>query len=368
MRAALLTVFAAALLGLLIFVVRDPAGSLADTPPDDIPGPGPAGAQAPRDGGLATPGARMPDPLPKDDALTPEGEVRSTTGPGAMVGPMRSFHGAALIQFKGELIREAAGGTLELDVIGGGAKTRIQGNVAAGEFNVQVPVNARLILQGGELNGHDVYFEKPKGPFDPTDDHYALVGMVVPRFQLTVRDGLTGTPLRTASVHRAADVTSAWLEGGSLAGDEVTVDQPSPITLPFIDTNRPVWLRVSAPDYAGTHVLVDPRDDGDREVRLWPSAELTVRVTGPGRHRLKMLLAARLDPSGQKLHAATLSISDPHIQKGPDSITFPIQGLAGVSHVLVARGFNAKSQVTELGQIEVSLGPRDTKSVEFRLE
>lgn len=368
MRAAFLAVFAAALLGLLIFVVRDAADGLANSAQDGIPEPAETASQTSASAGSANPGTRTPDPLPIRGAISTDEEPHSAPESSAMVGPLRSFHGIALIQFKSELIRESASGTLEIDVIGSGARRRVQGIVAAGQFDVEVPVNARLVLCGGEFDGHEVYFEKPKGPFDPTDDQYALVGMVAPRFQLIVRDGITGSPLRSASVHRANDVTSAWLEGEPFTGEEVTVDQPSPITLPFIDTKRPVWLRVSAPEYAGTHVLVDPREDGEREVRLWPSANLSVRVTGPGRNRLKMLLAARLDPSGQKLHAATLSITDPNIARGPDSITFPIRGLAGVGHVLVARGFNAKSQVIELGQIEVSLGPRDAKSVEFRLE
>ncbi len=294
--------------------------------------------------------------------------MRSEPNPSAMVGPMRSFHGTALIQFKDQLIRESGGGTLEIDVIGGGARTRIQGIVAAGQFDIEVPVTARLILRGGELDGHEVYFEKPKGPFDPTDDDYALIGMVSPKFRLVVRDGMTGSPLRSASVHMADDASSAWLEGSPPAGDEVIVDEPSPITLPFIDTKRPVWLRVSAPDYAGTHVLVDPREDGEREVRIWPSANLTVRVTGPGRKRLKGILASRLDPSGKRLHAATFSMTHPSIQRDTDSITFAIRGLAGVGHVFAARGLNSKGQVEDLGQIEFSLGPRDEKTVEFRLE
>ena len=365
MRAAVFVILTAALLGLLMFVNRNPGGDLGNPDTSGDPDPQPIDVQP------EAPDATGPDrvePLKNEGDDPPPGDVRSEAEPDAMVGPMRSFHGTALIQFEGQLIRQSAGGTLEIDVIGGGARTRIEGVVAAGHFDIEVPVNGRLILCGGELDGHEVNFEKPKGPFDPTDDDYALVGLVVPKFRIIARDGITGAPLRSASVYRAEDASSAWLEGGDFAGEEVITDEPSPITLPFIETNRPVWLRITAPEYAGTHVLVDPREDGEREVRLWPSANLTVRVTGPGRNRLRVLTAARLDPGGDKLHAATFSMTHPQIQRGPDSITFPIHGLAGVGHVLVARGVNPKSQVVALGQMEITLGPRDDKTVEFRLE
>jgi hypothetical protein len=325
--------------------------------PESTPDPGPAG-----DGTIR--------PVASDVEPAGSGAGRVSSPMAIPDGPVRSFHGAALIQHEGELVREAAAGTIELDLLHRGARKRVVATVSGGRFAIDVPVAARLLLVGGRFEDQDVHFEAPRGPFDPTDDDYALIGMVTRRFELDVRDGGQGSPVAGVTVRRAEDATSAVLgdEGGP-AGELVLEGATSPVWLPHIDAKRPVWLSVSAPGYAPTHVLVDPRKSGEKVVNLWPSADLTVRVTGAERGRLRMLVLTRDEGSGRTPHAGAFGVADPAVQSGPGEVLFPIRGLAAIPHTIQAKGYDPRGVTVDLGEpVRVDLGPGDSRTIEVRLD
>ena len=284
-------------------------------------------------------------------------------------GPLRSFRGAALIQYEGEVPREAASGTMDLELLYRGTRESMVATVSNGAFEVEIPTQVRVVLRGATFEGQSVHFEAPKGPFDPSGNDYALVGIVSPAIRLIVRDGSMGTPLGDVSVHRAEEATSAWMDAERDAGEVVIDSAPSPVRLPHIDATRPVWLRVTAPGYAATHILVDPRKASEQTVQLWPSADLTVNVRGKGRNRLRMLVLTRDEGGGVTPHTGTFGANHKAVEKGPSSFSFPIQGLAALPHTITAKGYDPKGVIVQLGEpVKVDLRPNDVRSIELHID
>lgn len=371
MRPLLLLSAIAAAIALTVFGLR-----ARDTPaPSDVNATGRGVDRSPIEGSAGQEQGSSPSPLtaPSNPDSTPRGQADTDKERIPVVtiptAPVRSFHGAALIQREGELLSQAESGTIELDAVYRGARKRFIGTIEQGRFAIDVPRVARLVLVGGQFDGDEVHFDDPKGPFDPTDDDYALIGVVTPSYRLIVQDGGQRSPLRDVVVRRADDATSATMGDIKASGEVVLDDGTSPIKLPHIDVRRPVWLAVTAPGYAATHVMVDPRKTGEKTVNLWPSADLSIKVTGKGRGRLRVLLLTRDEGNGVTPHAGTFGISSPGVKTNPSDITFPLKGLAGIPHTIRAKGYDRRGVTVDLGEpLHVDLGPNDGRTIEFRID
>lgn len=318
---------------------------------------------------VAAPELRAPDVVKEDPVAAPVREAIPRT-------PTRSFRGAALIQEKDQLIRGARTGSIDLDMLYRGVRERMSISVSNGQFAADVPRAVRLELVGGVFENKPVHFERPVGQFDPTDSDYALIGVVTPAVTLEVVDGAQGTPLQDVTVARADGATSASL--GEPTAETVSVSTESaalvsgaasPITLPYVRATGPIWFAVSAPGYAPTNVLVDPRESSNTRVRLYPSADLTVRVTGPARGALRTLVLVRDEGEGRTPHTATFTASHPGVEATPDALVFPIRGLAGITHTVRAKGLGENAVTRDLGSIlRVDLNAGDERTVELRIE
>ena len=370
----LLLALAASLLGAGLFLftqadnmspgpgyIPDPVQPATDSTSTDTPG-------NPESEDLTSPNLETPDPItPNTAPATSQQESIPRT-------PTRSFRGAALIQEKDQLVRGARTGTIELDLLYRGVRERTSISVSNGQFQADVPRAVRLELVGGIFESKPVHFEKPQGQFDPTDSDYALIGVVTPAVTLDVVDGAQASPLQDITITRANDATSAVL--GERAPTQDTASPPplvtgatSPVTLPYIDAQRPVWLSVSATGYAATNVLIDPRKPQNASVRLYPSANLKVRVTGSARGALRMLVLTRDEGEGRTPHTGTFTVSHPSVETTPNALVFPIRGLAGITHSIRAMGYDESGVTTDLGKtLRVDLNANDEQTVELRID
>lgn len=320
------------------------------------------------------PADTTPDPLPSIDTPDPDPDAARSEQPADSTeptgGPTRPFRGIVMTQPEGQRPVQALSGTLHLELLQGGSRTPLDIELPGGRFDAEVPLRARLVLLGGEVDGTRVRFEAPRGPFDPVPQDYALVALPIPEIRLVVREGGQGVPLSSVTVTLADEPTSCWLGDQTAAPTRTPLakDTPSPVLLPHLDAGHPTWLRVSAEDYAATHVRVDPRKPQTKEVRLFPWAELDLRIAGPKADQVRMIVLGRIESETSKPHVATLERRHPAVEKGPSGVTFPIRGLAALPHEVVAKGYDGKGRTFDLGSTRVVLEPGVRKSLELRLD
>lgn len=366
MRAILLAAAALALFaGLLAFLN---AGG-----PELPAGEEPARSAAP---GVADPGPIDPardanaDPGPLEEPEPPAATVdeRSDEAADPPPGPTRPFRGIVMSQAEGERPVQARFGRLDLELLSGGTRTPLTLDLAGGRFDAQVPARARLVLLGGDFEGTRVRFEAPRGPFDPLPEEYALVAIPIPEIRLEVIEGSQDVPLTGVSVARAYDSTGSWLGDEPPAFDPLMEGADSPLTLPDLGAERPIWLRVHAEGYAATHVMVDPRKPGQKTVRLHPAGELDLRVSGRRVGDLRTIVMGRDEPNGRRPHVATFSLTGTEIQRDQDGVLFPIRGLAARPHHIVAKGMDRFGRVVDLGELDVVVEPGLRRTATLRVD
>jgi hypothetical protein len=141
----------------------------------------------------------------------------------------------------------------------------------------------------------------------------------------------------------------------------------APIVLPWMNAQGPIWLRVSAPGYAASNVLIDPNRASEKEIALWPPADLTVRITGPGRTQLRAIVLFLERATGRRAEAAIFTRSLPGVVEDADSITFPVVGLPGAPHRIVAKGYDGRGRAVDLGETRVELGANESREVVLRV-
>ncbi len=313
-----------------------------------------------------------------DPAVTPE--TAAGDDPNAFpTGRMASFHGAALLQREGSPPVGAGSGWIELAVLMGRHQREVTAVVSGGRFDAEIPEIARVLVLSASFDGVAVRFPGLDRPFDPTDDDYALVGIPIPVNVLVPLDAATGTPLAGITVRRGDDATAARLrEPSPPAADPsapavrpapaIVEDAASPITLPWIESTHPVWLHLSKDGYASGSVLVDPNREARREVRLWPSASLTVRLTGPGRERADAVVLLREEGEGRTVHAATFQASGPGVQRSSDAIELIVEGLAARPHQIAVKGHDGRFQVVDLATARIDLDAGADERITLLLE
>ncbi|QDV10106.1 hypothetical protein Poly30_56680 [Planctomycetes bacterium Poly30] len=311
-----------------------------------------------------------------EESLTSVTEDNSSRVPDGDFGgaELVEFHGNAMLQPVGKTPYPAVRGTIEIAVLNRGKMVPLTVNVNQGRFQVEVPARCRLRIDGGRLEDQTVRFLGFPGPFtlDETAD-YALIGEPIPVNTLRVFAGTQLVPLAGVTVRIGPDATTARSRGEAMVGDVLVENAASPIELPYLAADHPIWLHVSADGYATTALLVDPRESGVMDAVLWPAAELTVRVTGPNRTNLKALLLHRMEPgpngaAPSKRHFATFGLNTPGITTDPDATIFALEGLPALPLFLEARGFDKRGRETVLGKTTIELGPNDGKTVELRTE
>ncbi|MEL6428721.1 MAG: hypothetical protein AAFU73_06090 [Planctomycetota bacterium] len=370
MRVALLALLLAAI-GLALFLVDrvpvDPGGEGSGDRPvveETLP-PEPA---APDDeAARVTPDetARAGAELPVRD-MTPPSEREPI--PLADLDPekMRPFEGFVLMRQEDGPARTVRAGYFDLEIVRFGHRYPQRVDLENGRFAVEVPDDARVSLGAGRFDGTIAHFEKPAGLFDPPSVEYGLEATPTNLVTLVVRDGPSGAPLGEVRVERGATAKSARIgEARDTGREPLVASSPSPVLLPHLRAEGPVWLRISAPGYATTSELVDPRRSAEREVLLWPAADLDVQVTGPGRAKLKSLVLTRSLPRGETMHVGTFSRTEG--SEEPDGLHFAVRGLAARTHTLSAKGFDKLGRMRELGKATVELGAGELGSVQLYL-
>ncbi len=284
------------------------------------------------------------------------------------------FHGTAWLQPKGEGAYLAVRGTIEIAILNNGRLVPMSVAVNQGRFSVEVPDRCRVRVQGGQLEDQTVRYLKTEGPFtlDAAMD-YAMIGEPIPVNRLLIFEGTQRVPLAGVTVRTSVDGVTALMEGAAPVGEVLVADAASPIDLPYLSAQHPVWLHVSAEGYATTALLLDPQKANEKEVVLWPAATLTVRVTGPARSRLKALVVHRHEPAANgkkasKRHFATFNMSSPGITTDTDATIFTMQNLPALALTVEARGFDKRGRETLLGSTSVELGVNEAGLVNLRLE
>lgn len=310
------------------------------------------------------------DPEPLEEPGQPATTIDDRTDEAAdpPLGPTRPFRGIVMSQAKGERPAQARFGRLDLEVLSGGTRTPLTLDLPGGRFDARIPDRARLVLLGGEFEGTPVRFDAPKGPFDPSPEEYALVAIPIPEIRLDVVEGSQDVPLTGVRVARADDPTGSWLGDEAPAFDLLTEGADSPLTLPDLDAQRPIWLRVEADGYAATHVMVDPRRPGQKTVRLHPAGELDLRVSGRRLGDLRTIVMGRDEPDGRRPHVATFNLTGTEIERDQDGLLFPIRGLAARPHHIVAKGMDRYGRVVDLGELDVVLEPGLRRTATLRVD
>ena len=309
---------------------------------------------------------------PGSDAAQGEADRSAPVGFGAK--KLVEFHGAVLLQPKGQRPYAAVRGSIELSVLYRGQYVPVSAAVNLGTFSAELPDRSRIRIVGGQLEDQAVRFLGSEAPFDlNTGLNYALVGEPVPVKRLLVFEGTQHVPLSGVTVRTSVDGVTALMQGADPVGEVLALDAASPIDLPYLAAKHRVWLHVSAEGYATTALLVDPQKTSEKEVVLWPSATLTVRVTGPARGRLKALLIHRHEPPapGQpatKQHFATFGINSPGITTDPDATIFSLENLPALLLTIEARGFDKRGREALLGKTTVELGSDQAGLVNLRVE
>ena len=289
-----------------------------------------------------------------------------------------NFHGSVLLQPKGQRPYPATRGTVEFSMVHNGQTVVVEAEVNQGRFSVEVPERCRIHADGGRLEEQPVRILDADEPFSLDSSlNYTFVAEPVPILHLRVFEGTQRVPLAGITVRRATNGLTAIMGGvdpeGATPSKTIVVDGASPIELPYLPNKRPVWLHVSADGYATTAQLVKPQEPGELDVVLWPSATLTVRVTGPARSRLKAITIHRHEPNtdGQppsKRHFATFDINTPGITSDPDATIFSMENIPALPLTIEARGLDKRGRVRLIGTASVELGPDQNGRIELRLE
>jgi hypothetical protein len=280
---------------------------------------------------------------------------------------LQAFRGAALIHREGERPEPVSNGTLSMEIWTRGERETVEASILEGRFEVEIPRAARVRLTGGLFEGERVRFRGLRTPFDPSEEDHAIVGVPYPLNVLRVVDGGQGSALTGVRVRRTDDESAALLADVVDEGEVLIADGVAPVILPWIESSAPVRLRVSAPGYAAANVMVDPNVAGDREVRLWPSSDLTVRVTGAGRDKLRALVLFREETGGVRPVAGMFAPSDPGVTKELDALVFDVKGVAGLPHRIVAKGYDGKGRTVDLAETRIVLGPGEARAVTLRI-
>ncbi len=365
MRATFLAAAALALFaGLLAFL---DAGGPAPPAGEEPARPSTRAAEEPAPTDRADAASAVPEPLEEPEPPAATGGDRAVEVAAPRPGPTRPFRGIVMSQSEGERPVQARFGRLDLEVLRGGTRTPLTLDLAGGRFDARVPARARLVLLGGDFEGTRVRFDAPKGPFDPSPEEYALVAIPIPEIRLDVVEGSQDVPLTGVSVARAHDPTGSWLGDEAPAFDPLMEGADSPLTLPDLDAQRPLWLRVEADGYAATHVMVDPRKPGQKTVRLHPAGELDLRVSGRRVGDLRTIVMGRDEPDGRRPHVATFSLTGAGIERDQDGVLFPIRGLAARPHHVIAKGVDRYGRVVDLGALDVVLEPGLRRTATLRV-
>ena len=269
-------------------------------------------------------------------------------------------------------------GTVEFSMLHNGQTVGVKAEVNQGRFSVEVPERCRIHAHGGRLEEQPVRILDADAPFSLDSSlNYTFVAEPVPVQRLRVLGGAQRVPLTNVTVRIAENAITATMGGiapGNATPDATIVtDAASPIELPYLRSKRLVWLHVSADGYATTAQLVNPKEPAEFEVLLWPSAALTVRVTGPQRDRLRAITFHRHEPSadGQsssKRHFATFDMNTPGITSDPDATIFALENVPALPLSIWARGLDKRGREQQLGTVSVELGPDQTGRIELRLE
>jgi hypothetical protein len=155
---------------------------------------------------------------------------------------------------------------------------------------------------------------------------------------------------------QAAD-EAVVLEGGS-----------SPVDLPWIESRTPLWLRVGADGYAPATVRVDPLEERTREVRLWPAADLLVRVTGDGREALRMISIFHEDPEGRVIAGGVIERRAAGVSSDGAAWVFDLEGVPGLPTRIEAKGVDLKARPVDLAETNVGLQPGERRTAVLRLD
>lgn len=321
--------------------------------------------------------ALPPEPTQVEPAAPDQGEREAATFSGQN---LVEFHGSAMLQPKGQRPYPAVRGTIEIAILNHGRLVPVTVDVNQGKFQVEVPDRCRLQIDGGKLEDQAVRFLGTSGPFTlDAKLNYALIGEPTPVNRLRIFEGAQRVPLAGVTVREANDGSTARMTGAKTVGEVLVKDAASPIDLPYLPQEHPVWLHVSAEGYATTALLLKPQQANEKDVVLWPAATLTVRVTGRLRSSLKALTIHRHEPavegsagsqgngSPSKRHFATFAMNAPGITTDPDATIFSIENVPALPLTIEARGFDKRGRETLLGSTSVELGPDQAGTVELRL-
>lgn len=282
--------------------------------------------------------------------------------------PTRLFRGEALLQESGSVPTQVKAGTFTVEIVELGQVSTADVEVIGGTFRVPVPERARVRLKTGEFNGVRVRFPGLGPAFAPVDVDYALVGAPFPLNRLRIVDGPSGADLSGVRVTRAPDMSPVTLRG--TAGDELVVveEAASPIDLPWIESRTPVWLRVRAEGYAPATVRVDPTEARTREVRMWPGADLLVRVTGEGREALKMICLFHEDPDGRTIAGGILERRSEGVRSEGGAWIFDLEGVPALPTRVQAKGVDLKARPVDLAETNVRLGRGEQRTAVLRID
>jgi hypothetical protein len=290
------------------------------------------------------------------------------------------FHGSAMLQPKGQRPYPAVRGSIEIAILNHGRLVPVTVDVNQGKFQVEVPDRCRLRIDGGVLEDQAVRILGAEGLITlDADQPYTLIGEPIPVNRLRVFEGTQRVPLAGVTVRTAQDGSTARMAGADAVGEVLVADAASPIDLPYLPQERPVWLHVSAEGYATTALLLKPQQANEKDVVLWPAATLTVRVTGKLRNSLKALTIHRHEPAAEsssgsqgtgspaKRHFATFPMNAPGITTDTEATIFSVENVPALPLTIEARGFDKRGRETLLGSTSVELGPDQAGTVELRL-
>ncbi|MEM8709891.1 MAG: hypothetical protein AAGG01_02985 [Planctomycetota bacterium] len=353
-------------------VAEDGSGAVVNVPLESS-----ANAAAPATDDAALSPAEIEPPSGEESPTVESGERDASREEAASFAGLDlvDFHGTAMVQPKGERPYTAARGSIEISIINRGQLVPLSIPISGGRFSVEVPQRARIRVEGGRLEGQTVRFLGFEKLFTLNEEqNYAFIGEPIPVNLLRVFEGTQGIPLASVTVRQSVDAHVARHVGEEPVGEIVVEGAASPIELPYLPAQHPIWLHVSAAGYATSAILINPSKTAEHDVTLWPEASLVVRVTGPGRGQLKALLMHRIEPATEstgkpsKRHFATLSRPHPGVAVETDAIVFTIEGVPALPLHLEARGFDARGRETLIGEGTAEVGPGERRTVELRVK
>ncbi|MEM6567314.1 MAG: hypothetical protein AAF957_02825 [Planctomycetota bacterium] len=313
----------------------------------------------------------LPETDPGTDATpTDAREPSSPTAPVARAEDLRMspFRGSVMLQREGDRPVGVALGSMSYDVLLRGRRESFEVDISGGRFETQVPSVARIVLTGGVLDGETVRFPGLEAPFDPTEDDQVIVGAPFARIVLRVVDGGQRSPLTDVTVRVAGSSTAALLADEPDDGRVHVSGKASPVVLPWLPNEGATWLRVSAPGYAAATVMVQRERASEKEIELWPPSDLEVRVTGPGRTRLRAVVLLMESTEERQGQSAVFSKTRPGVLEDADAIVFPIRGLSAGPYEVVAKGYDGAGRAMDLTGKRIELGANEARTLELYVD